>query len=150
MSTIRDGYEGYTKLLTEQLVKTATVRTCAVICHILNTRKFISRLSYLEMCHHRYAITLEHLILSALAVNIQIFSVWRHCFPRSSKVVCGIKHKVTLLFNPLKHNRTSLCREVRTPALYSEDLGFKSRPGDRLSWLSFIVALLSFSRKMPW
>jgi hypothetical protein len=38
-------------------------------------------------------------------------------------------------------------RVVNTPASYSWGSGFKSRPGDRLSWLRFFVVIFSLSRR---
>jgi hypothetical protein len=40
-------------------------------------------------------------------------------------------------------------RVVSTPASYLGGPGFKSWPGDRLSWLRFFVVFLSRSRRMP-
>jgi hypothetical protein len=40
-------------------------------------------------------------------------------------------------------------RVVNTPASYSGDQGFRSRPGDRLSCLRFFVVSISPSRRMP-
>jgi hypothetical protein len=40
-------------------------------------------------------------------------------------------------------------RIISTPAAYSGGPRFKSRPGNRLSWLRFFVVFLSPSRQMP-
>jgi hypothetical protein len=40
-------------------------------------------------------------------------------------------------------------RVANTTASYSGELGFKSRRGDRLSWLEFFVVSLSPSRQIP-
>jgi hypothetical protein len=42
------------------------------------------------------------------------------------------------------------CRAVNTPASYSGEHGFKSRPSHWLSWLRGFVFFLSTFRRMPW
>jgi hypothetical protein len=90
----------------------------------------------------------------------QLFS---YCSPWESEIspilICSIQFSSSLLgflrymlcysttflvFQTERHGRV-----VSIPASYSGGRGFKSRPGDQLFWLRFLVVFLSPSRQMP-
>jgi hypothetical protein len=60
-------------------------------------------------------------------------------------------HSVIQLISRTNHNIITEFRSrvINTPASYSGDPGFKSRPGDRLSWLRVFVVFLSLYSRMP-
>jgi hypothetical protein len=68
-------------------------------------------------------------------INILIWVAWLFDYPVLGEEI--------LYFSLARHGRV-----VRTPTSYSRGPGF-SRPGDRLSWLRFLVVFLSPSRQFP-
>jgi hypothetical protein len=75
------------------------------------------------------------------------FSRWWECALRASGLRNNPKDGGRFLLRQTLTTTIRRCRVVNTPATYSGGSMFKSRPGERLYWLRFLVVFLILSRQ---
>jgi hypothetical protein len=76
----------------------------------------------------------------------QRWKIWTNSSVFCFMTWCGTYFNSRLLYRQADNNIEHLNRSVITHASYSWDPRFKSRPGDRLSWLRVFVAFFSRSK----